>query len=158
MGLCCSLLLFIRPFLHSRSAVFSAQLRLFTRVIRCGKADILLVSRGFYNTHDCFKGGMNADMASSFHLPRSASSTRETLENTSSESSDNDTAGMAQPSACSQSVMCGLCMQTSLFYRKRTFSCYYSCFAYGNNLFHSCLQSNGTEASSLLLHRSRPRL
>lgn len=32
------------------------------------------------------------DMASSFHLPRS-NSTRETLENTSSESSDNETAG-----------------------------------------------------------------
>ncbi|XP_021324577.1 pituitary homeobox 1 isoform X1 [Danio rerio] len=35
---------------------------------------------------------MNVDMASSFHLPRSASSTRETLENTSSESSDTEAA------------------------------------------------------------------
>ncbi|KAG1949138.1 pituitary homeobox [Pimephales promelas] len=35
--------------------------------------------------------GLNVDMASSFHLPRS-NSTRETLENTSSESSDNETA------------------------------------------------------------------
>lgn len=70
--------------------------RVYSLEIRCGLLSKYTDARWkrFFNTHDCFKGGMNLDMASSFHLPRS-NSTRETIENTSSESSDNETAGKA---------------------------------------------------------------
>lgn len=60
--------------------------------IKCIEARMWHRCKRFCNTHDCFKGGMNLEMASSFHLPRS-NSTRDTLENTSSESSDNETTG-----------------------------------------------------------------
>lgn len=43
------------------------------------------------------------DVAPAFHLPRTSNSSRETLENSSSESSDTDLAG-TPPSACSASI------------------------------------------------------
>lgn len=99
------------PFVHTKHLLFrniSAALlrtilheiagcpRVYSLGNRCGLLSKCTDARWkrFCNTHDCFEGGMNLDMASSFHLPRS-NSTRETIENTSSESSDNETAGKA---------------------------------------------------------------
>lgn len=59
---------------------------------KCIKARMWQRCKRFCNTHGCFEGGINLEMASSFHLPRS-NSTRDTLENTSSESSDNEITG-----------------------------------------------------------------
>lgn len=80
--------------------------------------------RFLFCAHPSLQGGMNLDriaeaarappprdVAPAFHLPRTSNSSRDTLENSSSESSDTDLAGTA-PSACSYSIPSFECNET----------------------------------------------